>query len=540
MFSVQCSATSSPEGASAPNRSSAPPEVPAARTGYRTLLPTLPTGKLSENSVFLHGDPSARPYKIDDVAVALSAVTDLKKITGLGPFQFNHVWMVTFQSPEEMKELASKGKSRQKGKKEKTVKLHWVPTTVPNELLVHHLERFGVVKSVSFEKWRRPNMDHMGSTTRVVQIVTIYGNLVLIEVPGRPAMCLRCQLRGHMRRQCTTPWCRVCRTFVARQRCTLDTAAGRREVSPTCHWRMTEPQTPPAPFFKTAAGTEQEQAAEGENEQETSRRRKERGAGAHQRPVPLHLSSQPGSTSREKSRKHDVRHEPSKPPPPQTVRRGRGPPQKTHHREFLNSSGGEQKTAPAQDGRTASPTGCADTTPRDNGSGGASAPGDPLAEPGVEDVNAAPAEQQSTSQNDPTPVAPCVTAGDGDGDDPEATVKRPRVEDVNAAPAEQQSTSQNDPTPVAPVLDAKSEECVGAGPTNTALTREVRDAGDGDGDDPEATVKRPRKEDDKREDSGDSGNVKASVGGVMLRRPSFKPKPNTTPYDRGHATGKPP
>ncbi|KAH9372436.1 hypothetical protein HPB48_012859 [Haemaphysalis longicornis] len=26
-------------------------------------------------------------------------------------------------------------------------------------------------------------------------------------------MCLRCQLLGHMRRQCTTPWCRVCRTF---------------------------------------------------------------------------------------------------------------------------------------------------------------------------------------------------------------------------------------------------------------------------------------------------------------------------------------
>lgn len=343
------------EGASAPNRSSAPPEVPAARTGYRTLLPTLPTGKLSENSVFLHGDPSARPYKIDDVAAALSAVTDLKKITGLGPFQFNHVWMVTFQSPEEMKELASKGEIEAKGKRclvidpnnqEKTVKLHWVPTTVPNELLVHHLERFGVVKSVSFEKWRRPNMDHMGSTTRVVQIVprdansldaiphqvTIYGNLVLIEVPGRPAMCLRCQMLGHMRRQCTTPWCRVCRTFghdsaacvqsyAAKARGkraeqpldefvdieemqetmnpqpssqakgvqpakenernegadnvfppgeTLDTAAGKEGGVPDLPLENDAAATP-RPLLQNAAGTEQEQAAEGENEQETSR-----------------------------------------------------------------------------------------------------------------------------------------------------------------------------------------------------------------------------------------------------------------------------
>lgn len=113
------------------------------------------------------------------------------------------------------------------------------------------------------------------------------------------------------------------------------------------------------------------------------------------------------------------------------------------------------------------------------------------------------------------------------------------AKDVNAAPAEQQPTSQNGSAPVAPVLDAKSEVCGGAGATNTVESREVRDAA-GNGDDAEATAKRPRKEEDKREDTGDSGNVKASVGGTMVRRPSFKPKPNTTPYDRGPAAGKPP
>ncbi|KAH9366114.1 hypothetical protein HPB48_006493 [Haemaphysalis longicornis] len=189
------------EGASAPNRSSAPPEVPAARTGYRTLLPTLPTGKLSENSVFLHGDPSARPYKIDDVAAALSAVTDLKKITGLGPFQFNHVWMVTFQSPEQMKELASKGEIEAKEKGA------WSLTRQSGKdseapLGTHNRAKrtsgapprtLGVVKSVSFDKWRRPNMDHMEAPRGWLQIVprdansldaiphqvTIYGNPVL-------------------------------------------------------------------------------------------------------------------------------------------------------------------------------------------------------------------------------------------------------------------------------------------------------------------------------------------------------------------------
>lgn len=101
---------------------------------------------------------------------------------------------------------------------EKTVKLHWVPTTMPNELLVQQSERFGAVTSVSFEKWCRLNMHHMVSTTRVVQTVPkdvnsldvlphqvpVYGNMVLIEAAGRPATCLRREMLGQMRPQCTT------------------------------------------------------------------------------------------------------------------------------------------------------------------------------------------------------------------------------------------------------------------------------------------------------------------------------------------------
>lgn len=76
--------------------------------------------------------------------------------------------------------------------------------------------------------------------------------------------------------------------------------------------------------------------------------------------------------------------------------------------------------------------------------------------------------------------AEAAAAGGGGASAPGDPLAEPDVEDVNAAPVEQQSTSQNDPAPVAPELDAKSEECVGAGSTNTALTHEVRDAGNGD------------------------------------------------------------
>lgn len=432
------------EGASAPIRSSAPPAAP---TGYRTLLPTLPTGKLSENSVFLHGDPSARPYKIDDVAAALSAVTDLKKITGLGPFQFNHVWMVTFQSSEEMKELASRGEIEAKGKRclvidpnnqEKTVKLHWVPTTVPNELLVHHLERFGAVKSVSSEKWRRPNMDHMGSTTRVVQIVprdatsldaipyqvTIYGNPVLIEVPGRPAMCLRCQMLGHMRRQCTTPWCRVCRTFGHDSTACVQSyaakAKGKRAEQPLDEFmdiaeiqETVNPQpssqakgiqpakgnerndgpanvsppdesvdigdekegggpdlplkndapAAPCPLLQNAAGTEQEPAAEEPREQEINREEKDA--------APVCDSCPSTSAASQGERRIETRRQARAKQAATTPdgQEGKRPTTKDALPRNPEQLRGERKTSVVQAGGDACPTGREDTTPCDNGSG---------------------------------------------------------------------------------------------------------------------------------------------------------------------------
>lgn len=36
---------------------------------------------------------------------------------------------------------------------------------------------------------------------------------VLLCVPGRPPICLRCKQLGHIRKQCRTPWCPTCRRF---------------------------------------------------------------------------------------------------------------------------------------------------------------------------------------------------------------------------------------------------------------------------------------------------------------------------------------
>lgn len=110
----------------APKRSPAPlvhwswspvPVPCATSTVYCTLLPTLLTGKKSENSLFLHGDPSAQPYKIEDIIAALSVATDMRKTTKLGRFHFNHVRMITSHSAQDMKELASRGEIEAKEKR---------------------------------------------------------------------------------------------------------------------------------------------------------------------------------------------------------------------------------------------------------------------------------------------------------------------------------------------------------------------------------------------------------------------------------------
>lgn len=200
------------------------------------LLPTLPSGKVTENSLFLHCDPAARPYGIQDIAAGLSAVIELKGIASLGGFQFNHVWMITFKTGEDMAPLASKCEITVKGKKcvvidpnvqEKAIRVHWVPHHIPDALIAQQLGRFGKVKRVVREKWRIPGLEEAETNTRVVELAPrdaealnavphqakIDGVPILIAVPGRPPLCLRCKQLGHIRRQCRAPWCRKCRTF---------------------------------------------------------------------------------------------------------------------------------------------------------------------------------------------------------------------------------------------------------------------------------------------------------------------------------------
>ncbi|KAM7296478.1 uncharacterized protein LOC115319502 [Ixodes scapularis] len=203
---------------------------------YRTVLPRLPTGNLSLNSVFLHGDLAARPYRATDFRDALRDVVDSQDIIGIGQFQMSHVWMVTCASALAKAKLVTKAELRVKGRRcliidpdtrDVKLKLLWLPVHMDNQRIEEALAPFGTVRSIVREKWRCAGMEQMETLNKEVTLtlhegmnasqiphqLTVFGCRSLVLVPGRPPLCLRCYRIGHIRRECRTPRCGECRRY---------------------------------------------------------------------------------------------------------------------------------------------------------------------------------------------------------------------------------------------------------------------------------------------------------------------------------------
>nr|XP_037291102.1 uncharacterized protein LOC119186796 [Rhipicephalus microplus] len=203
---------------------------------YQVILPNLPSGRIAANTVFMHGDPRARPYRVEDYRDTLAKLGALDDVLALGAYQMNHVWAVTLTSAEAARKLLSavdvKVKDRpclliDPNNREVRLKLHWLLHGVTDEDVRVALTPYGKVFEVKREKWRAPGITEKGSTTRSVGLklhsdvkvddiphqLKIAGELTLVVVPGRAPLCLRCKSTGHIRRDCRVPRCSRCRRF---------------------------------------------------------------------------------------------------------------------------------------------------------------------------------------------------------------------------------------------------------------------------------------------------------------------------------------
>lgn len=145
----------------------------------------------------------------------------------------NHVWLFTFQSPDVPRKLLEARELQVKGKKclvvdpndgEVRLKLHWLPFHVSDDLVRRALEPYGKVSEVTRDTWRTEGFAGVQSTTRFVKMtlkngitkdtlphqLRVQGGNVLVLVPGRAPLCLRCKRTGHIRRDCRVPRCDEC------------------------------------------------------------------------------------------------------------------------------------------------------------------------------------------------------------------------------------------------------------------------------------------------------------------------------------------
>ncbi|KAH8023128.1 hypothetical protein HPB51_011058 [Rhipicephalus microplus] len=230
---------------------------PSAPSDYRFLLPILLSGDSMEECVFLHGDLEKRPYRLEDFRAPLEEVGLIKAIIGIGAFQMNHIWLAKMRSKDDKEALLKTGGLRVKGgfcaiidpiQHDVTVKLHWVDFVVSNESVRQALGEFGEVLEVSNDNRTVAGFEHAISTTRVVRLklkegveledlphlFKIGGGTVLLVAPGRAPLCLRCHMQGHIRRDCQTPRCGVCRAFGHEsQDCVRSYARVTKTVLPT-------------------------------------------------------------------------------------------------------------------------------------------------------------------------------------------------------------------------------------------------------------------------------------------------------------------
>ncbi|XP_065310979.2 uncharacterized protein [Dermacentor albipictus] len=203
---------------------------------YQVLLPQLPTGRIVLNTVFLHADVRARPYRVEHFRDALASLGLLADVIALGAYQMSHVWAVTFKSDEGVKRLSSAKNLKvnehrcivvDPANQAVRLKLHWMLHNVSDEDIRTALLPFGKVTDVFHEKWRVQGVQDKASSTRAVSLVLktgmtiedlphqlrVAGEQTLVVVPGRAPLCLKCRNTGHVRRDCRVPRCAVCRRY---------------------------------------------------------------------------------------------------------------------------------------------------------------------------------------------------------------------------------------------------------------------------------------------------------------------------------------
>ncbi|KAH9367325.1 hypothetical protein HPB48_000954 [Haemaphysalis longicornis] len=137
----------------------------SAPSGYRFLLPTIPSEDSVKPCLILHCDLGGRPYRIKDFRAPFHEMGALKDIARIAPFQMGHVWLIKLKTPEARQWLVDAGGLKVKGRyctvihpitQEFIIRLHWVPSHVPDASIRRVFTECGEVKDVRQDACGQP------------------------------------------------------------------------------------------------------------------------------------------------------------------------------------------------------------------------------------------------------------------------------------------------------------------------------------------------------------------------------------------------
>jgi hypothetical protein len=244
-------------------------------------------------------DPAGRPYGRADFVNRVADCVGIKNLEAVGPTQDASVWWLTFTDVSHACQFVARGDFDVKGRKATVctegdavykVRVHWAPYYVSNQPFIAAIEATGGARVVR-EEWDRSvvkGMEHVRTGIRTLTVRTMKPSEIphvvnykvdgeerqaLLTMTGRPPRCLRCGLNGHVRQQCSTPFCYKCRSFGHKKqlcppRSYAAAAAGRQ--APTMPEEEEEEEVDDEPSETTRDGQEEET--------DTDNRRNTRGA----------------------------------------------------------------------------------------------------------------------------------------------------------------------------------------------------------------------------------------------------------------------
>ena len=195
--------------------------------------------RLRALTLVLAGPMKGQPYKTADFTGGLKAALggSLVEVLAFGPLNRNFEWHVTVRTEAAKEKLLDKERLvvketcvfhvRALVSPLTRVRVHWAPYYLPMGVIARQLARHGEVVATSWETGPKEGEYAIPTGVRVFtmkgvkvadvpHLITVaLGDEVggdtaelLVTIPGRKPLCLRCRRVGHVRRDCTTPYCR--------------------------------------------------------------------------------------------------------------------------------------------------------------------------------------------------------------------------------------------------------------------------------------------------------------------------------------------